>query len=158
MATAVKDRSAGLVRTHVITGWPDQVHAALERAQADGRLVGVGDVTELPDRQVQVNAQLRDEQPQRARWISRLRWPATWVWAWIGAGVLGVGAVAGVAWAVVTAVSALITAVSAAVDAATGWVGTYWPALAGIALVLLLLGTAGGVKRCTGMHCGGCRR
>jgi hypothetical protein len=154
MATAVKDRSAGLVRTHVITGWPDQVHAALERAKADGRLVEISDVTELPDRQVQVNAQLRDEQPQRTRWSSRLTWPEARVWAWIGAGVLGVVGV----WAVVAAVSALITAVSAALDAATVWVATYWPALAGIALVLLLLATAGGVKRCTGMHCGGCRR
>ncbi|OLT06404.1 hypothetical protein BJF90_16530 [Pseudonocardia sp. CNS-004] len=109
MATAVKDRSAGLVHTHVITGWPDQVHAALERAQADGRLVEISDVTELPDRQVQVNAQLRDEQPRRTRWSSRLRWPEARVWAGIGAGVLGVGAVAGAVWAVVAAVSALIT-------------------------------------------------
>jgi energy-converting hydrogenase Eha subunit A len=121
-------------------------------------LVGVGEVTELADRQVQVTAQLREDRPRRPRWTSRLTWPSPRVWLWLAAGALGVAAVFGVVWAAVALVSALISAVSAAVSAVSVWVSTYWPALAGIAVVLLLLGGASGVKRCTGMHCGGCRR
>jgi energy-converting hydrogenase Eha subunit A len=158
MATAVKQPPAGLVRTHLVVGWPEQVRAALERARVDGRLVRVGEVIELADRQVQVTAQLREDRPRRFEWLPRLAWPSARVWARIAAGVLAVAAVAGVVWAVVAAVSALVAAVSAAVSTATAWVSTYWPALAGIAVVLLLLGGAGGAKKCVGLHCGGCRR
>jgi hypothetical protein len=158
MATAVKQAPAGLVRTHLVVGWPDQVRAALARADADGRLVGIGAVTELADRRVQVNAQLREDKPRRFPWALRLSWPSARVWLWLAMGVLGAAAVAGVVWAVVAAVTALVAAVSAGVSVVTAWVSTYWPALAGIAIVLVLLGTAGGVKKCAGLHCGGCRR
>jgi hypothetical protein len=151
MATAVKQPPAGLVRTHLVVGWPDQVRAALERAHADGRLVGVDEVTQLADRQVQVTAQIREDQPRRFAWLSRLPWPSAEIWAQLAVWVLGIAAVAGVLWAVIAAVTALVSAVIAAVS-------TYWPALAGIAIVLLLLGAAGGAKKCVGMHCGGCRR
>jgi hypothetical protein len=151
MATAVKDRTGGLVRTHVITGWPAQVQAALQRAQADGRLVRVDEMTELADEQVQVTAQLREDRARRFAWLTRLPWPSAQFWAQLAVWVLGLAAVAGVVWALVAAVSALVSAAVAVVSA-------YWPALVGIAVVLVLLGTASGAKRCVGMHCGGCRR
>jgi hypothetical protein len=151
MATAVKQPPAGLVRTHLVVGWPDQVRAALERARADGRLVGIDEVIELADRQVQVTAQFREDRPRRFAWLSRLPWPSAQVWAQLAVWVLGIAAVAGVAWAVIAAVTALVSA-------AVAWLSAYWPALAGIAILLLLLGAAGGAKRCVGMHCGGCRR
>jgi hypothetical protein len=151
MATAVKDASTGLVRPRVIVGQPDEVRAALERAHADGRLVQVDELTELADHQVQVTAQLREDRPQRFGWLSRLPWPSAGFWAQLAVWVLGLAAVAGVVWAVIAAVTALVSAVVAAVSA-------YWPALVGIAVVLALLGTASGAKRCVGMHCGGCRR
>lgn len=156
MATAAKDRS--LVRTHVIVGWPGQVQAALQRAQADGRLVRVDEAVELADRQVQVTAQFREDQPRRARWMPTLTWPSARVWVRLAVGVLLAAAVAAVVWAVVALVMAVVAAVSAGVTAVSTFLSTYWPALVGIAVVLVLLGSAGGVKKCAGLHCGGCRR
>ena len=72
MATAVRGPGAGVVRTHVIVGWPDEVRAALDRAHADGRLVGVDEVSRLADRQVQVSAQHQirsDRSPVIARYL-----------------------------------------------------------------------------------------
>jgi hypothetical protein len=156
MATAVKDR--GLVRTHVIVGWPAQVQAALQRAQADGRLIQVDEAVGLADRQVQVTAQFREDRPRRARRMPVMTWPSARVWVWLAVGVLGAAAVVAAVWLVVAAVTALIAAVSAGVTAVATWLSTYWPALAGIAVALALLGSAGGVKKCVGLHCGGCKR
>jgi len=146
-----------VVRTHVIVGWPDEVRAALDRAHADGRLVGVDEVSRLADRQVQVSAQLREPTAPRFRWLVRWSWPSARVWLRVALVLLGAAAVAGLVWAVVAAVTALVAVVSAAVSAVAAWVSTYWPVLAGIALVLLLC-TTGRAARCVGMHCGGCRR
>jgi hypothetical protein len=139
-------RTAAPVRTHLVVGERDQVVAALWRAQADGRLMRLGEVDELGGHRVQVTAELREPPgPVHARWAWR-----------IAAGVLCVAAAAGLVWLLVVAVTALIGAVSAAVTAALGWLSAHLPLLVLGGVALLLLPCSAG-SRCVGLHCGGCR-
>jgi VIT1/CCC1 family predicted Fe2+/Mn2+ transporter len=149
MATTTEQ---GRAKTHVITGEPDQVWAALERARADGRLVAVTEARVLSDARVRVVTRLRMPEPDRSRW-QRVR---PWL---IGAAkalaVLAcVVAVAALVWAIVWAVMAVVALVVAAI----AWVHAH---LLGISLtvaafiaLLVFLGAGGG---CGGIHCGGCR-
>lgn len=141
---------ATAVRTHVVTGSPDHVRAALHRAAVDGRLAAVGDPVELPDRRVQVTAELHE--PLRTRRIVT----SAEVWRWLRPAllVLLVAAVAGGAvWGVVLLVEALI----AALTAFGVWLAAQLPLIIAIGVGLLLLAVPAGA-RCVGMHCGGCRR
>jgi hypothetical protein len=132
-------------RTHLVVGEPDAV-LALARAHADDRLLGVGNVLELPRDRLQVTAELR-----RAHGRSRKRWP----W-WLAAGVLATAAIASVVWLLILAITALVAAVTSAVAAVVAWLSAHLPLLVLIGLALLLvLGSAG--SRCTGLHCRGCR-
>jgi sterol desaturase/sphingolipid hydroxylase (fatty acid hydroxylase superfamily) len=140
-------------RTHVITGAPDEVWAALQRARADGRLVAVTEARVLSDQRVRVVTRLRVPEGERSRW-QRLR---PWL---LGVSrvllvLAGVAAVAALVWAIVWAVMAVVALVAAVI----AWVHAH---LLGIGLtvaafvaLLVFLGAGGG--GCGGMHCGGCR-
>ena len=139
-------------KTHVITGEPDQVWAALERARADGRLVAVTEARVLSGDRVQVVTRLRVPEGERSRW-QRIR-----PWLSIAAKVLavlaGVAAVSALVWGVVWLVMTVIALVAFVI----AWVHVH---LLGIGLVvaafvtlLVFLGAGGG---CGGIHCGGCR-
>jgi hypothetical protein len=137
-------QAAASVRTHLVVGERDQVAAALWRAQADGRLMRLGEVAELGGHRVQVTADLREASPGPARRVWRL-----------AAGMFALAMAAGLVWLLVIAVTALIGAVSAAVAAALAWLSAHLSLLVLGGLLLLLLGSAG--ARCVGVHCGGCR-
>jgi hypothetical protein len=134
-------------RTHLVVGERDAVLAALARAHADDRLLGVGEVLEVPGDRLQVTAELR-----RAHGWPRKRWPLR-----LAAGVLAAAAIAGVVWLLILAVTALIAAVGSAVAAVVAWLSAHLPllVLAGLA-ILLVLGSTG--ARCAGANCPGCRR
>lgn len=139
-------RATAPTRAHVIVGDGDEVRAALVRAQADGRLVRLGEVVDLGAHRVQVTADLRE--PLRGR----ARCPASR----FAAGVLVVAAAGGLVWLLVVAVAALIAAVSGAVTAALAWLSAHLPLLVlGAVLLLFLICSAG--SRCAGLHCRGCR-
>lgn len=141
--------TATAVRTHVVTGHPTHVNAALRRAALDGRLAGLRDPMTLPDHRVRVTADLRE--PTRPRFTF-----PTDSWRWLRPVLLGLLVVAlagGVVWCMVLLVQALIAAV-----AALGvWVAAKLPLIIAIGVVLVLLAVPAGA-RCVGMHCGGCRR
>jgi hypothetical protein len=139
------------VQTHVITGEPDQVWAALERARTDGRLVAVTEARVLAGDQVRVVTRLRVPEGQRSRW-QRIR---PWL---IGTGkvlavLAGLASVAALVWAVAWAVMAVVALVVAVI----AWVHAHLVgialAVAGVIALLVLLGGGG----CGGIHCGGCR-
>lgn len=136
-------------RTHVVTGERDQVHAALERAHAAGRLVDVREVAELPGRWLRVVAELREVPTNRPAW-----WPAR---PWLTA-VYAIGATAGAGLVVlvVLAVVALVSAVVGAIAAALAWVTANLALILAVGVVGLLAMTGG--ARCAGLHCMGCRR
>jgi hypothetical protein len=133
-------------RTHLVVGERDAVLAALARAHADDRLLGVGNVLELPGDRLQVTAELRTApgRPQK-------RWP----W-WLAGGVVAAAAIAGMVWLLILAITALVAAVTSAVTAVVAWLSAHLPllVLAGLAL-LLVLGWTG--SRCAGLQCRGCR-
>jgi len=136
------------VRTHVLVGDPDQVHAALSRAQADGRLMNVTDAALEVGGRVRVTAELADPTPPRTRWQRIRPWLVRFGW------LLAVAAAGLAAWLLVWALIALVSALVAVVTGVAAWIGTYWPVLVAVGLVLLLL--TGGAS-CRGVHCGGCR-
>lgn len=146
--------TASAVRTHVVTGHPAHVMAALQRAAIEGRLAGVPSGVELPGRRVQVTADLRD--PARplptfptgsmSRWLR----PAL-------IGLLVAAAVGGAIWGLVLLVSALIAALTAFGAWLGAWLGAQLPLIIAIGVGLLLLAIPAGA-RCVGVHCGGCRR
>lgn len=142
--------TASAVRTHVVTGPPAHVLAALQRAAIDGRLAGVHSGVELPGRRVQVTADLRD--PARPR----PTFPTASMSRWLRPALIGLlvaAALGGAIWGLVLLVSALITALTAF----GAWLGTQLPLIVAIGVVLLVLATPAGA-RCVGVHCGGCRR
>lgn len=137
-------------RTHIVTGDRDQVRAALVRAHAAGRLVGVREVAELSGERLHVVAELRELPGRRPTW-----WPARpgRVAVYGVGGAVGVGVIA----LVVMAVAALVAVVVGAITAAVAWVTANLAVIVacGIGLALVL---GGGAARCAGLHCGGCRR
>lgn len=136
-------------RTHVVVGDQRLVCSALERAHADGRLVTVAGVEELPERQVRVTAELR-EPPLPACWPPRRRLRR----CLIGAAVLvTLAAVTALVWLLVASVLALV----AAVTAVAAWVAVHVVVIAVVIGVLLVWSCSASVK-CAGLHCGGCRR
>ncbi len=140
----------GQVRTHAVVGDPDQVRAAMARAHADGRLVGLTHGEQLPGGLVRVTAELRDPTPTS-------RWRRIRPWLTGAAVLLGVAAVAALVWLLVLAVLALV----AAVTAAAVWVKAHLLLLGAGALILLaLVFSAGRSSSCSGVHihCRGCRR
>jgi hypothetical protein len=140
-------RAGRKVRTHRVVGQREHVATALERAYADGRLVDVRDVAELPDDRVQLIADLREP-------AARMRKRRPWLLVGWAAAVV---AAAGSVWLLVLAVAALVGAVTAAASAALAWLSAHLPVIALAAIALLLLVCAAG-SRCPGLHCGGCRR
>lgn len=136
------------VRTHVLVGDPDQVRAALSRAQADGRLMNVSGAALEVGGRVRVTADLVDPTPPRTRWQRIRPWLVRLGW------LLAVAAAGVAAWLLVWAVIGLVSALVAVVAGVAVWIGTYWPVLVAVGLVLLLL--TGGAS-CRGVHCGGCR-
>lgn len=142
--------NATAVRTHVVTGTPVHVRAALHRAAMDGRLAGVRDPVELADRRVRVTADLRE--PIRPRSTVT----AASVWRWLRPtllGLLAVATAAGVVWGMVLLVTALITALTAL----GACIAVKLPVIIAIGVGLLVLAVPAGA-RCVGVHCGGCRR
>lgn len=138
------------VRTHVVTGHPAHVNAALRRAVLDGRLAGVRNPVELSDHQVQVTADLREPLPP-----PHATSPAS-VWHWLRpvlVGLLVAASAVGVIWGMVLLVQALI----AAVTVMAAWMAAKLPLIIAIAVGLLVLALPAGA-RCIGAHCGGCRR
>ncbi len=136
-------------RIHVVVGDRQLVFSALERAHADGRLVSVTGVEELPERRIRVTAELRDLAPPPASpppW-RRLRRGL------IGAAVLvSLAAITALVWLLVAAVLALVAMVSAIVT----WVAAHVVAIAVVLGAVLVLSCSVGAK-CAGLHCGGCR-
>lgn len=142
--------NATMVRTHVITGYPLHVGAALHRAASDGRLAGVRHPVELPGRRVQVTADLREPVASAAGF------PAASTWRWLRpllVGLLVVAVAAGAIWGMGLLVQALI----AAIAALGAWVVAQLPLIIAMGVGLLVLAVPAGV-RCVGVHCGGCRR
>ena len=135
-------------RTHVVIGDPQLICSALERAHADGRLVSVTGVEDLPEHRIRVTAELRDpEPPASAATRRRLR---RWL---IGAVVLiALAAITALVWLLVAAVLALVATVAAVVT----WVAAHVVVIAVVLSVLLMLSCSAGAK-CAGLHCGGCR-
>ncbi len=133
-------------QTHLVVGEREAVLAALARAHADHRLLGVGHMLELPDDRLQVTAQLR-----RLNSRPRKRWP----WR-LASGVLAAAVAVGAVWLLILAITAVVAAVSSAVAAVVAWLSAHvlLLVLAGLAL-LQVLGSTG--ARCTGLHCRGCR-
>lgn len=143
-------------RAHVVVGDPKWVCSALERAHADGRLVTVTGVEELPERRVRVTAELRDpaappgnattpapaapglRQHQSRRWLVR------------AVVLVALAALASLVWLLVVAVIALIAMITAVVS----WVAGHVVAIAVALGVVLVLSCSVGAK-CAGLHCGG---
>jgi fatty acid desaturase len=138
-------------KTHVITGDPDQVWAALERARADGRLVAVTEARVLSGQRVRVVTRLRVPERESSRW-ERVR-PWLVGTAKLLAALAGIAALVALAWAVVWAVMAVVALVAVAI----AWVHAHLLGigLAAAAFVALLVFLGGG--GCGGIHCGGCR-
>ena len=141
------------VTAHVITGDPDEVWAALERARADGRLVAVTEARVLSGDRVQVVTRLRVPGRQRSRWQQVRPWLS------IAAKVLAVLSVVAAVSALVWAVAWAVMAVIALVLAVTAWIHVHLMgiclAVAGFIALLVFLGAGGG--GCGGIHCWGCR-
>jgi hypothetical protein len=142
----------GRAKTHVITGDPDEVWAALERAGVDGRLVAVTEARVLSGDRVQVVTRLRVPEGQLSRWQQVRPWLS--VAAKVLAVLSVVAAVAALLWAVVWAVMAVIALVAAVI----AWVHVHLMgiclAVTGLIALIVLLGAGGG--GCGGIHCGGC--
>jgi hypothetical protein len=147
-------RTKQSTRSHVITGERGQVRSVLERAHWDGRLVAVTEARVLDHGRVRVIAELRRSPDERSRW-DRCR-----PWLVGAAKVLAVlaalAAVTGVVWLAVLAVLELIALLAALV----AWVQAHLVqiGLTVAAVLALLIYLAAGGDRCSGMHCGGCRR
>lgn len=143
MNTTTKRRPAP-VRTHTVVGDRDQVRAALQRAHDTGRLIAIHEASALPDRRVQVVADLAD--PVRAK-----RWYATRTPWLIAGGIVATAAAVGVVWLIVLGVLALIAFIGSVI----AWIGSHLLLIGAIAVALLLLMSGGAA--CAGLHCGGCR-
>lgn len=136
------------IRTHVITGHRNEVHAAMSRAYTDGRLVAITEGRALAGERVRLVAKLR-EPGGRPRWEHVRPWLV--VAAKAAAVAVAMAALAGLIWLVVLAVMELIALVAAVV----AWVSSHWPVIVLVVVGLLALLFSGG--RCGGIHCGGCR-
>lgn len=137
------------LRTHVVVGDRQLVCSALERAQADGRLVSVTAAEDMPEHRIRVTAELRDPAPLPASPPPPLRL-RRWL---IGTAVLvAFAAITALVWLLVAAVLALVAMVSAVVT----WVVAHVVVIAVVLGALVVLSCSVGAK-CAGLHCGGCR-
>lgn len=136
---------------HVITGEPALVWAALSRANEEGRLVRVEQGRQLAGGRVQLVAQLHPV-PGRSRWELAQPWLVRV--AKLAAVLAALAAVGGLVWLLVLAVLEVIAVVTAAV----AWVQAHLALLVVGGVVLLLLAAMSSGSRCSGLHCGGCRR
>jgi ABC-type multidrug transport system permease subunit len=138
---------------HVITGEPALVWAALSRANEEGRLVRVERGRRLPGGRVQLVAQLHSV-PTRSRWELVRPWLVRV--AKLAAVLAVVAAVGGLVWLLVLAVLEVIALVTAVV----AWVQANLALLivGAVALLVLFLAAMASGSRCSGLHCGGCRR
>ncbi len=137
---------------HVITGEPALVWAALSRAYEEGRLVRVEQGRTLPGGRVQLVAQL-------GAVTGRSRWELARPWlvrvAKLAAFLAVLAAVGGLVWLLVLAVLEVIVVVTAAV----AWVQAHLALLiVGAVALLVLFAAMSSESRCSGLHCGGCRR
>ncbi|OLM08321.1 hypothetical protein [Pseudonocardia sp. Ae505_Ps2] len=71
--------------------------------------------------------------------------------------LLAVGLTGLAVWAVVALVTAIVAEIAAVVAAVVAWVHQYRGAIILLGIIAVICLFSGGAK-CTGMHCGGCRR
>lgn len=143
-------RTVARQRTHVVTGEPELVRAALARAHEEGRLVRLTDGDALPDGRVRVTAELLDVTGGAGRrWLRSVPRPTLLQVVTV---LVALAALAGLVWVIVLAVLAIVAAVTAAI----AWVQAHAVLIIVGAVVLLLL-CCGGAASCAGLHCGGCR-